>query len=393
MTKVIFIPLVFIWIGVKPISAQNVNIPDVSFLQTLINLGLDTDNDGKIQVAEAAAVTRLTISSAGITNLTGIEAFINLDSLDCSSNQLTALDLSQNTKLKLLYCSINKLTSLDLSKNIALNNLGCSNNKLTSLTISKNSRLITLDCGFNKLTNLDLSADSSLEVLECYSNQLDSLNLYSNTKLTALYCGNNKLISLDLSKNIDLRILDCQFCRLTNINLSKNIALTDLACYSNQLSNLDITNNIRLAHLDCGLNLYTYLNLSKNDSLSSADCSQNPELRYICVKDTNLVKSNVNFFKDNNVQWTQSCNQTTGMDKSPIVNMIQLNPNPSKESFNLLLQQPANIRILNSTGVEMEHFRNVQNLKFGVSYPPGFYFVNIVFTSNHTSQVIKLIKE
>jgi len=51
-----------------------------------------------------------------------------LTELVCSANwpdynQLTSLDLSKNTALKILACARNKLTSLDVSKNTALTNL------------------------------------------------------------------------------------------------------------------------------------------------------------------------------------------------------------------------------------------------------------------------------
>ncbi len=36
--------------------------------------------------------------------------------LGCGSNQLTALDVSKNTKLEVLSCSRNRLTTLDVSK-------------------------------------------------------------------------------------------------------------------------------------------------------------------------------------------------------------------------------------------------------------------------------------
>jgi Leucine-rich repeat (LRR) protein len=73
--------------------------------------------------------------------MTGIEAFINLERLLCWKNQLTSLDVSQNTALTDLYCAFNQLTSLNVSKNTALTVLHCFSNPLTSLDISNNSSL------------------------------------------------------------------------------------------------------------------------------------------------------------------------------------------------------------------------------------------------------------
>jgi hypothetical protein len=378
---------------IRQSAAQIVDVPDTNFLKALINAGVDINTDGKIQTSEAAAITKLSVAGANISDLNGIQAFINLDTLNCSLNELTSLDLSQNTKLILLYCSVNKLTSLDLSENTGLIYLSCSNNKLTSLDVKGNPELIILDCGFNELTTLDVSANTKLEILECYVNQLDSLNLSANTRLISLYCGNNNIGSLDLSQSIELKLVDCQFNKLTSINISENSKLTDLACFSNQLTSLDVTKNVLLARLDCGLNLYTSLDLSYNDSLVSVDCSQNQNLEYICVKDTALVSNNFYFLKDDNAQWKEDCNQTTGLDEDPLSFVVELAPNPGKESFNLLLQQPATIRICDTGGSEIEHFTHVQNLQFGENYRPGLYFVNIIFPNQPSRKVIKIIKE
>lgn len=51
-----------------------------------------------------------------------------LESLNCSSNQLTSLDVSVNVKLEVLHCTNNLLTSLDLSKNAELGKLRCDPN-------------------------------------------------------------------------------------------------------------------------------------------------------------------------------------------------------------------------------------------------------------------------
>jgi Leucine-rich repeat (LRR) protein len=55
--------------------------------------------------------------------------------LQCSFNQLTSLDVSQNTALTQLSCYYNQLTSLDVSQNTALDGLACWQNQLTNLNI------------------------------------------------------------------------------------------------------------------------------------------------------------------------------------------------------------------------------------------------------------------
>ena len=81
-----------------------VTITDENFLNTLIELGIDKNGDGKISSAEAKAVTSLDVSGESISDLTGIELFVNLVTLICSANQLTSLDVSNNTVLEILDC-------------------------------------------------------------------------------------------------------------------------------------------------------------------------------------------------------------------------------------------------------------------------------------------------
>ena len=76
-----------------------VTIPDNNFLSALIDLGVDANGDGIISPQEAEVITSLDFFGNSITDLTGIEAFVKLENLDCSGNQLTSLDVSNNTAL------------------------------------------------------------------------------------------------------------------------------------------------------------------------------------------------------------------------------------------------------------------------------------------------------
>ena len=67
------------------------------------------------------------VVNKNISDLTGIEAFVNLKSLNCFDNQLTSLDVSSNTALKRLICSRNQLK--ECSHNTALIRLDCINSQ------------------------------------------------------------------------------------------------------------------------------------------------------------------------------------------------------------------------------------------------------------------------
>ncbi|WP_297116524.1 hypothetical protein [uncultured Porphyromonas sp.] len=125
--------------------------------------------------------------------------------LDCNENQLTSLDLSQNTALTKLDCSWNLLTSLDVSKSAALEILYCNDNKLTNLDVSKNTALDLLFCSNNKLTNLNMSGCARLRVIACDSNYIKGkamtklVNCLPNRR--GMYCGTIFLVDSSSKKS------------------------------------------------------------------------------------------------------------------------------------------------------------------------------------------------
>ena len=56
------------------------------------------------------------------------------------------------TEVTGLDCQMNNLTSLDVSENTALEELECADNKLTSLDVSRNTMLELLDCSANQFS-------------------------------------------------------------------------------------------------------------------------------------------------------------------------------------------------------------------------------------------------
>jgi hypothetical protein len=284
-------------------------IPDPAFLEHCLSKmpEWDTNADGLLSVAEAAAVTDINVwreydsvtgSYTGkIASLEGIEYFTGLTSLLCGGNQLTTLDISKNTALTHLSCGGNQLTWLDVWTNTALTYLDCSGNQLTWLGVPNNTALSMLFCGSNQLATLDVSNNTALYMLYCESNQLTALDVSNNTALGWLYCDSNQLTSLDVSNNTALTSLGCYYNQLTALNISnntaleslfclsnqlsaldvsKNTALTNLACNDNQLTTLDVSNNTALTFLNCQYNQLTSLDISKNTALYYLECSNNP---------------------------------------------------------------------------------------------------------------------
>lgn len=148
-----------------------------------------------ITADECAGVKVLDVHGSGIESLAGIEYFTRLEELDSSDNQLTAIDLSRNARMKRLYVESNRLSALDVSQLKTLEILNCSENLLTSLDISQNKSLQWLDCSSNRITALNVSYSMILERLYCQNNQLTSLDLRNNAALLALDCSQNNMSS------------------------------------------------------------------------------------------------------------------------------------------------------------------------------------------------------
>ena len=266
-----------------------VNIPDPNFEQALIDLGIDSDGiiNQQILRSDAEAVTDpLFVTNKNISDLTGIEAFVNLTGLFCYENQLTEIDISQNTALTTFSIHTNLLTSLDVSQNTALTSLVCSDNQLTSLDVSNNLDLVVLTMNHNNISSLDLSKNTALERLFSHSNPLGTLDLSNNTLLETLFCLQNGLTTLDLSNNKELVQLSAGLNSLTELDVSQNALLTGLFASNNQITSIDISNNPLITRLNVSSNQLTSLDVrngnNENITLFRAD---NNDLVCISVDD------------------------------------------------------------------------------------------------------------
>jgi len=101
-------------LSVLHLKAQKTYIPNDAFEQALINLNLDDIFDDSVYTSAIDTVSILYISNNGVTDLTGIQDFIQLNSLFCSGNQIVYLNLSNNSNLIELNCNDNLLSSLDV---------------------------------------------------------------------------------------------------------------------------------------------------------------------------------------------------------------------------------------------------------------------------------------
>ena len=133
-------------------------VPDDAFeaYLELNNMGNGIDNDDYVTTSSINMVNYLDVNNKNISDLTGIEDFILIDTLKCDYNNLETLNLSNNLNLIWLGCAYNQLTSINVSNNYYLSSLGAENNNLTSIDVSNNPNLVNLICYSNQLNSADV---------------------------------------------------------------------------------------------------------------------------------------------------------------------------------------------------------------------------------------------
>jgi Leucine-rich repeat (LRR) protein len=286
------------------VNAQIVTIPDVNFKAKLIALGVDTNSDGNIQNSEALAITTLSLWNSNISNLTGIEAFTNLTSLDCYNNQLTSLNVSNLINLTSLWCSNNLITSVDINNLTNLTFFNCRNNLISSLNLNSLTNLTSLWCSNNLISSLNLNSLTNLTSLDCSNNQLTSLNVSNLINLTSLGCSNNLISSLDINSLTNLLSLYCENNPLTLLNISPLSNLESLSFGNPQLNTVDVNSNTNLQELYFHGGLQTSMNISNlnnlyildfaNTNLTAIDASHNPNIvEFFISNNPNLNYLNV----------------------------------------------------------------------------------------------------
>ena len=163
-----------------PVNASY--FPDPIF-RVYVSQHFDADKDGYLSEEESTSVIGIYLAESGVVSLEGIQLFTELEELNAggdfmTAGRLTRVDLSANTKLKILNLGFNPLEGLDVTMLPGLESLMVGFCGLTKLDLSGNPALKELWCDNNDLSELDLSVNPLLEHLDC--------------------CGNEKLAVLDI---------------------------------------------------------------------------------------------------------------------------------------------------------------------------------------------------
>lgn len=334
------------------VNAQIINFPDPNFKAKLLGtaqavdafgmpITIDENSDGEIEVSEVENIFRLDVSIGNISDLTGINYFVNLRALICSYNSLVNLTITNSITLMELDASNNELTSVNVNfgnsdmeydpiLDLRNNNLttfsvsnaifyqaNLSNNQLSSLSINNCSFYSGFNVSNNNLTSIQFSGACSIGYYANFrNNQFTLLDLQG--------AGIDTSCNVHLGNNIEDRVQNVW----GNIVYYSNNTFFDLGNYSTVTScdpdfqgEVTITNSPNLQNVifKNGFN-HTAVTCDEGGtifqnpamSLSISNC---PNLSFICVDEgerLNIQERITQLGLQNQVQVNSYCSFTPG---------------------------------------------------------------------------------
>lgn len=216
----------------------------------LLRLIHDVPNGAKVDNSlRISKINRLELSHMGLEEIPFLDKLFNLSVLNCSSNEITELNLVANKKLLVLDCSENHLQHLDLRENRRLEMLICDENHLSHLNVNNNKELVHLSCSSNAILELNISENIELISIICFYNELNVLNTTENKFIEFIDCAYNHIEHLDVTKNLNLEGLSVEGNSLNSLNLESNKLLTSLNIIDNEISEIDTSRNPYLTEI------------------------------------------------------------------------------------------------------------------------------------------------
>ncbi len=368
-------------------QAQYVNIPDVNFRTFLRQRYPACFNTQGLMDTTCTAITtarNIDCSNRNIGNLQGIQYFRGLDTLVCSNNQLTNLNIQGLTNLQNLACGFNQLTSLNMQGLVNLQNLNCGINRLTNLNVQGLTNLQNLTCLNNQLTSLNMQGSANLQQLNCDNNQLTSLNLQGLTNLQNLYSSSNQLTSINVQGLTNLQNIYCAANQLQSLNVQGLTSLQGLYFSDNFLSSLNVQGLTNLHELSCASNpifclsilpdLLTFLNTNG----TNITCLSNIP--------AGIIPSNhLSICQPNNLNGCAFVATETLAAENPIVSLV---PNPMHDFTTISYQQSyrplegvgnLNLTLYNTLGqvLKTQKFTGETLILQRDELPAGCYFYSI----------------
>ena len=271
-------------------TGEIIHFPDKKLEKAMKErLGLDRD----IQESDMLSLVSIDLSSAGITNLSGLEKAVNLEDLSLWDNNIKDLSpLGGLTHLMSLDLDGNPIT--DLKPLTGLSNLFAlflSNTGIKDFSSLNNlSGLMYLTLSNNGIGSIpDLSGLKSLEILELSSNNITSLKgLEGLSNLMMLTIESNPVSDFSALSKMKLLFLDASYTDMQNLKWAADLTqLEGLAVAGNNLSDISPLKNLKNLSMlmandnqisDIGVLLelerLEYVTLFNNEGLDLSDGSE-----------------------------------------------------------------------------------------------------------------------
>jgi uncharacterized protein YjbI with pentapeptide repeats len=347
-------------------ESQIINIPDTHLKNRLLSANttfniasdingnfmvIDTNHDHEIQLNEALAVYKLSISQSFVTDLTGLTEFTNLTELYSDVNFLTN-------------------TIVDLSGLTQLHKIVFRYSNLTGVIFPSPNVLVHINFQDNNLTAMDLTVLPMLKVAYLFQNNLESINL----------------------SGLDINLLDLSWNNLSQLDLS-NFNTFNLYCDHNNLTSLDISDCPDLMIFDASHNDLHFLNVKNGGSFIGLSLSDNPNIESICADafEINYIQEKLNQMGNTNCTLTSDCN-LGGIDAS--FNQFAIAPNPAYDRISIQTNPQEEIKSISIYDMMGRHVLNRSYVSDYIDISElqtGAYVIRI-FANNETSS-LRFIKK
>ena len=298
--------------GLEAVEINETNFPDEALRTELSKKTYDKDGDGFLNGTELSRTTKIELVRLNaLSDLTGLEHFVNLKELHIYQGALTAIDTKGLVNLESLEIyHVSSLTSVDVSKNEKLTRLKISDAaNISSLSFTPTIKTLVLDktplikelnvkpltdlrlltLGGLGIVDLDISGLKSLTQLSIGSGDglstltpLKSLIISDCSSLTSIHCSRQSIETLEidgLDALENMLVTNCQY--LTTLKVKNCAKLLKCECRpygvvrGGSLATLELENCPKLYLLGCDKNVLREVNLDKVTGLRNLNFDDN----------------------------------------------------------------------------------------------------------------------
>ncbi|SHI70638.1 T9SS type A sorting domain-containing protein [Flavobacterium haoranii] len=237
-------------------NAQIINFPDPVFKAVLLQsstsnpicggIKIDANDNGEIDIREAEAIYTISLPPGNVTDVTGIEYFVNLMYCGLSSNQIIHADFTHSPNLQTLGVNNNQLQKLNVTGLTQFYFINCGGNPLTSVNFSSLPALDTCICSYLDVTELDFSNNPVFRRLACNNNinmvTVKINNGYPHVASNTIYnsCWDNTpnltYVCVDSFEQAAMEDYLYNSCGLTNVIVTDNCAMSNESFTTNNIT-------------------------------------------------------------------------------------------------------------------------------------------------------------